>query len=77
MGKIVVISGASSGFGAMAARALADAGHTVYAGMRDIAGRNSGPAAQAADYSSQLRVVELDVSDQTSDVMKKRCAAFA
>jgi NAD(P)-dependent dehydrogenase (short-subunit alcohol dehydrogenase family) len=31
MRKVVVITGASSGFGAMSARHLADAGHTVYA----------------------------------------------
>jgi len=34
MKKVIVITGASSGFGALAARRLADAGHTVYAGMR-------------------------------------------
>ena len=41
MSKTIVITGASSGFGAMTARALADAGHTVYAGMRDTTGRNA------------------------------------
>lgn len=35
---IIIITGASSGFGAITARALADAGHTVYAGMRDVDG---------------------------------------
>ncbi|MFF1817296.1 SDR family oxidoreductase [Kribbella sp. NPDC058245] len=61
---IVLISGASSGFGALTARALADAGHTVYAGMRDLAGRNAGPAAEATEAG--LRVVELDVSSEAS-----------
>ncbi|MFI5732309.1 SDR family oxidoreductase [Kribbella sp. NPDC051587] len=61
---IVLISGASSGFGALTARALADAGHTVYAGMRDLAGRNAGPAAEATEAG--LRVVELDVSSESS-----------
>ncbi len=32
--QVIVITGASSGFGALTARALAKAGHTVYAGMR-------------------------------------------
>jgi len=32
MGKTVLISGASSGFGSLTAHALADAGYTVYAG---------------------------------------------
>ena len=35
MSKVIVITGASSGFGAPAARALAVAGHRVYAGMRE------------------------------------------
>jgi NADP-dependent 3-hydroxy acid dehydrogenase YdfG len=47
MSKTIVISGASSGFGALSARALADAGHTVYAGMRESTGRNA-PQVEAA-----------------------------
>ena len=45
MTKNIVITGASSGFGAMTARALANAGHTVYAGMRDFTGHNARAAA--------------------------------
>jgi NAD(P)-dependent dehydrogenase (short-subunit alcohol dehydrogenase family) len=70
MSKTVLISGASSGFGALTARALADAGHTVYAGMRDLAGRNAKAAAEAKRYSEEhgvdLRAVELDVSADAS-----------
>ena len=66
MSKVVLISGASSGFGALTARALADAGHLVYAGMRDVAGRNAAAAADAKQYSSDLRPVELDVSSDES-----------
>ena len=51
-------------------RALADAKHVVYAGMRDIAGRNAQAAASARRYADEhgvtLRPVEMDVSDQAS-----------
>lgn len=70
MSDVVVITGASSGFGALTARALADAGHTVYAGMRETAGRNAAHVREVADYSVQhgvdLRAVELDVNSQES-----------
>jgi NAD(P)-dependent dehydrogenase (short-subunit alcohol dehydrogenase family) len=70
MTKTILISGASSGFGALTARMLADAGHTVYAGMRDVTGRNAEAAKAAAGYSTEhgvdLRSVELDVSSEDS-----------
>ncbi|AGM31471.1 SDR family NAD(P)-dependent oxidoreductase [Mycobacteroides abscessus subsp. massiliense] len=70
MSKVIIISGASSGFGALSARALADASHIVYAGMRDIGGRNAAQANMANEYAREhhveLRSVELDVSSQSS-----------
>jgi NAD(P)-dependent dehydrogenase (short-subunit alcohol dehydrogenase family) len=70
MRKTIVITGASSGFGALSARALADAGHTVYAGMRDSAGRNAPAVTAAKHYAAEndvdLRTVELDIAAQDS-----------
>ncbi|GGY10854.1 SDR family oxidoreductase [Streptomyces minutiscleroticus] len=70
MSNVVVITGASSGFGALTARALADAGHTVHAGMRRTATRNAPQVEAAAQYSKEhkvdLRSIELDVASQES-----------
>src|SRR3712207_454503 len=70
MSKVIVISGAGSGFGALSARALADDGNTVYAGIRETAGRNAGRVAEAQVYAEErgvdLRPVELDVSSPYS-----------
>jgi NAD(P)-dependent dehydrogenase (short-subunit alcohol dehydrogenase family) len=68
--KVVLVTGASSGFGALTVRALADAKHIVYAGMRDIGGRNAKAATEARRYADEhgvtLRPIEMDVSDQAS-----------
>jgi NAD(P)-dependent dehydrogenase (short-subunit alcohol dehydrogenase family) len=68
--QVIVVTGASSGFGAMTARALATAGHTVYAGMRATETRNAKAVADAAAFATEhdvdLRTVELDVASDTS-----------
>lgn len=70
MNKVIIVTGASSGFGALASRHLAQAGHTVYAGMRATEGRNAPAVADAAafakDHGVDLRAVELDVQSQES-----------
>jgi NAD(P)-dependent dehydrogenase (short-subunit alcohol dehydrogenase family) len=70
MKEVIVITGASSGFGALAARRLADAGHTVYAGMRATTGRNSTQVEAVERYSRErrvdLRAIEMDVALEAS-----------
>lgn len=70
MKYVIVITGASSGFGALTARALAKAGHTVYASMRETKGRNAPQVNEveryAAEHAVDLRAIELDVSSQES-----------
>lgn len=78
--KVVVITGASSGFGNLAARALARAGHTVYAGMRATADRNAARVAELAELSAaegiDVRGIEMDVQDEASvDAAVGRIAA--
>jgi NAD(P)-dependent dehydrogenase (short-subunit alcohol dehydrogenase family) len=66
----ILITGASSGFGLLTAHALKDAGHTVYAGMRNAATRPEAVAAREAglipvdlDVTSDESVADLDVPD--------------
>lgn len=70
MKNVIVVTGASSGFGALASRALASSGHIVYAGMRDTKGRNAPQVLQAQEYaaknSADLRAAELDVQSDKS-----------
>jgi NAD(P)-dependent dehydrogenase (short-subunit alcohol dehydrogenase family) len=70
MNKVILITGASSGFGRLTAEALAKAGHTVYASMRETTGRNAPEVAKVAAFAQahgvDLRTVELDVLSQHS-----------
>jgi NAD(P)-dependent dehydrogenase (short-subunit alcohol dehydrogenase family) len=68
MPNTIIVTGVSSGFGALTSRALADAGHLVYAGIRSTTGHNApaDAAAYARDHEVALRTVELDVSADPS-----------
>jgi NAD(P)-dependent dehydrogenase (short-subunit alcohol dehydrogenase family) len=52
MNSVILITGASSGFGALTARSLARAGHIVYASMREIAGRNAQQVEEVEKYAN-------------------------
>jgi NADP-dependent 3-hydroxy acid dehydrogenase YdfG len=68
--NIVIVTGASSGFGRLSANAVAQSGHTVYASMRETSGRNAPQVAElqkfAKDNKIDLRAIELDVQSQES-----------
>ena len=70
MNQIALITGASSGFGRMIANALAGAGHTAYASMRGLSGKNAHQVkeidAYAHDNGVDLRAIELDVQSEES-----------
>ena len=68
--SIVLVTGAGTGIGHLAVKALAQAGHVVYASMRDIHGRNAAKVRELRDWAfangADVRAVELDVLSQAS-----------
>jgi len=68
--SVILVTGASSGFGLMTAKALAQAGHTTYASMRDVGGKGAALVAKLSawgkDRHADLRTVELDVQSDAS-----------
>ncbi|MBY5371393.1 SDR family oxidoreductase [Rhizobium leguminosarum] len=69
-GKVVVVTGASSGFGKLTVLELARRGHTVIATMRDVEGRNAQVRSDLIDAAKAegrvLQVLEMDVADEAS-----------
>jgi NAD(P)-dependent dehydrogenase (short-subunit alcohol dehydrogenase family) len=68
--QVVLITGSSTGFGRLFTETLARKGHTVFATMRDPAGRNAKNAAEirtlAEKDSLPIHVLEMDVTDDAS-----------
>ena len=73
---VIVVTGASSGFGRLSAEALALAGHTVYASIRDTKGRNASQVEAvgyfAKDNGVDLRTVEMDVQSSRASPVAGR-----
>lgn len=70
MNKTVLITGSSTGIGFLTAKRLAQAGFTVYASMREMAGRNKIHADNllrfAQEHGVTIRPIELDVTSDSS-----------
>lgn len=68
--NVVLVTGASTGFGRLTSISLARRGYTVFASMRDVAGRNRSNAADLEELGRKenlrLHVVELDVTNDES-----------
>lgn len=68
--QVVVVTGASSGFGRLTAESLARAGHTVIAGVRETEGRNA-PSVRALEQLAReeqlvIGAIDMDVQSQES-----------
>ncbi|MBP8805628.1 MAG: SDR family NAD(P)-dependent oxidoreductase [Kofleriaceae bacterium] len=69
-GQVVLVTGASTGFGRLTAEAFAAHGAIVFAGLREATTRNHGIARELSAAAQQagrdLRVVDLDVTRDAS-----------
>jgi len=70
MNSVVLITGASTGFGRAASETLGRRGYTVFAAMRNIAGRNAAHCRALESLARReglpIQVLEMDVTQETS-----------
>lgn len=66
----ILVTGTSSGFGLLTVKTLANKGHTLLAGMRDIDSRNKDVADEITGYgqdsTGSVHVIEMDVTNEES-----------
>jgi NAD(P)-dependent dehydrogenase (short-subunit alcohol dehydrogenase family) len=69
-GKVVVVTGASSGFGRLIVETLARSGYRVFATLRDVRTRNARVAGEIETLAQReglaLHALEIDVTDEDS-----------
>jgi NAD(P)-dependent dehydrogenase (short-subunit alcohol dehydrogenase family) len=62
----VIITGTNSGFGRLTVQTLARDGHTVFACMREVKGKNAKAAQEVKALGANVHVVEMDVTNDAS-----------
>jgi NAD(P)-dependent dehydrogenase (short-subunit alcohol dehydrogenase family) len=64
--KNIILTGSSNGFGLKAAKDFADKGYQVFATMRNPNGKNATAKADLENYSTNIKVVDMDVTNDDS-----------